>query len=79
MEIQTKKTITELTQNSVSVLTQRFIIEDEIELQVGENHRCAYINSKSGRIDIVENEPKEVSNSVLMIWGSEPTIIENEE
>lgn len=79
MDIQTKKTITDLTKDSVSILTQRFIVENETELQVGENHRCAYVNSKSGRIDIVENEPKEVSNSVLMIWGSEPTIIENEE
>ena len=78
MDIQTKKTITDLTKDSVSILTQRFIIENEIELQVGENHRCAYANSKSGRIEL-ENEPKNVIDSVLAIWGNEPTIIESKE
>lgn len=78
MDIITKKTLTDLNQDSVSVLTQKYVTVDGQELQVGENHRCAYANSKSGRIEL-ENEPKNVVDSILAIWGDTPTIIESKE
>lgn len=47
--IKEKKTVDMLTTYSVSILTQKFIDVDGVETQVGENHRCAYANSATGR------------------------------
>lgn len=79
MEIKEKKTVDMLTTDSVSILTKKFIEVDGVETQVGENHRCAYVNSETGRSDLQENEPEEVVNSVFSIWGDVPTINEEEE
>ena len=79
MEIQEKKTVDMLTSESVSVLTQKFINVDGVQTQVGQNHRCAYVNSESGRKSIVESEPEEIVTSVMPIWGDTPTISEPEE
>ena len=76
MDIIEKKTVDMLTNESVSILTQKFIEVDGVETQVGENHRCAYVNSESGRIKIQKEQPKEVVNSVFAIWGNIPTIVE---
>lgn len=120
MEKVTKKTVTNLTVESVSILTQQFEVETvteiryetqtetkyetqiqeqdgemvevqapvevevqvpvevevEKETQVGSNHRRAYSNSKSGRTELVANEPEEVVTEVLMVWGDEPTVKE---
>lgn len=74
--METKKTIDMLTKDSVSILTQKFIEEDGVSYQVGKNHRCAYVNSVSGRENIQTNEPEDISSIILAYWGSEPTIIE---
>ena len=79
MEIKEKKTVDMLTTYSVSILTQKFIDVDGVETQVGENHRCAYTNSTTGRQDLKKQEPKNVVNSVFAIWGNAPTINEEEE
>lgn len=79
MEIKEKKTVDMLTTNSVSILTQKFIYVDGVETQVGENHRCAYANSITGRQDLQKQEPQDVVNSVFAIWGDAPTINEEEE
>lgn len=79
MEIKEKKTVDMLTTDSVSILTQKFIDVDEVETQVGENHRCAYANSSTGRQDLQKQEPQDVVNSVFAIWGDVPTINEEEE
>jgi hypothetical protein len=73
-----EKTIDMLTKDSVSIITKKFIEEEGKRLQVGENHRCAYINSITGRESITANEPEDVSSVVLAYWGDEPTIIEEE-
>ena len=78
MDIITKKTVDMLTPESVSILTQQFIMLDGKEVQVGDNHRCAYVNSLSGRTAIAK-EPGEIVSSVMAIWGDSPTIIEKEE
>ena len=73
MEIKERKTVDMLTSESVSILTQKFIDVDGVETQVGQNHRCAYVNSEVGRKYLKENEPIEVVNSVLALWGDTPT------
>lgn len=79
MEIKVKKTVDMLTTDSVSILTQKFIDVDGVETQVGENHRCSYANSLTGRQDLQKQEPQDVVNSVFAIWGDVPTINEEEE
>lgn len=79
MEIKEKKTVDMLTTDSVSILTQKFIDVDGVETQVGENHRCAYANSETGRNELQKQEPQDVVNSVFAIWGDVPTINEEEE
>ena len=76
MKIKEKKTVDMLTTDSVSILTQKFIDVDGVETQVGENHRCAYTNSTTGRQDLQKQEPQDVVNSVFAIWGDVPTINE---
>lgn len=80
MEIETRKTVDMLTQNGVSILTQKFIeIEDDGKmLQVGENHRRAYVNSADGRVEISQNEPDDIVAAVMAIWGDAPTVEETE-
>ena len=76
MEIKEKKTVDMLTNYSVSILTQKFIVVVGVETQVGQDHRRAYVNSKTGRSGLQENEPEEVVNAVFSIWGDTPTIEE---
>ena len=79
MEIKEKKTVDMLTSESVSILTQKFIDVDGVQTQVGQNHRCAYINSESGRKSIAESEPEEIVTAVMAIWGGTPTVTETVE
>lgn len=60
------KIVTNLTSESVSILT----------VTNGKNHRRAYSNSESGRMNLVANEPKEVVEEIMVIWGNTPTIEE---
>lgn len=76
MEIKVKKTVDMLTTQTVSILTQKFIELDGIDTQVGNDHRCAYANSVTGRQDLQKQEPQDVVNSVFAIWGDAPTINE---
>lgn len=78
MEINEEKTVDMLTINSVSILTQKFIEIDGVKTQVGENYRCAYINSKIGRQYLREQESQNVVDSVFAIWGDTPTVIVEE-
>ena len=76
MEIKEKKTVDMLTNDSVSILTRKFAEIDGVEAQIGQDHRRAYVNSKTGRSGLQENEPEEVVNAVFSIWGDTPTIEE---
>lgn len=77
MEIKEEKVVDMLTKDSVSIITKKFIDVDGIKTQVGENHRCAYVNSERGREKISEEQPEEVVNAVFSIWGDAPTIEEH--
>lgn len=72
--METKKTVDMLTTDSVSILTQKFIVDDGEIVQVGKNHRKGYENSAVGRAELQEKEPPEVVNAVLAIWGDTPTV-----
>lgn len=72
--METKKTVDMLTTDSVSILTQKFIVDDGEIVQVGKNHRKGYENSVVGRAELQEKEPPEVVNAVLAIWGDTPTV-----
>ena len=76
MEITTKITIDMLTEESVSILTQKFLELDGEVTQVGMNHRKAYINSEQGRTELKAEQPKDVLNSVMSIWGDTPKVVE---
>lgn len=74
MDIKEKKTVDMLTIDSVSILTQKFIVEEDELLQVGNNHRKSYENSESGRKELQEKEPVDVVNAVLARWGDTATV-----
>lgn len=78
MDIETRKTVDMLAKDSVSILTQNFIEFEGKEQQVGENHRRAYTNSITGRAEIAENEPENVVNAVMAVWGDTETVKEIE-
>lgn len=78
METFEEKTIDRLTVNGVSILTQKFTFIDGVKTQIGENHRCAYSNSVSDRERLLANEPEGVVETVLSVWGDEPTVEEPE-
>lgn len=76
MEVLTKVTIDMLTSESVSILTQKYVTIEGVDTQVGENHRKAYVNSKSGRAGLQGEQTSDVVNAVLAIWGNAPTVTE---
>ena len=77
MEITTKVTIDMLTDESVSILTQKFLELDGEVTQVGMNYRKAYMNSEQGRTELKAEQPKATVNAVLAIWGDTPKVEEN--
>ena len=79
MEIKEKKTVDMLTTDSVSTLTQNYIEFNGVQTQVGQNHRCAYVNSETCRNALQSTEPEEVVTAVFAIWGDTPTVSEPKE
>lgn len=74
MEIITKITLDNLTENSVSVLTQQFAEINGQTVQIGENHRTAFVNSEYGRIELAVKLPEPYLSSVMAVWGENPTV-----
>ena len=71
-----KITLDMLTQDSVSVKKQQYIVQNGTEYAIGEPWRRAYVNSTQGRQEI-ENEVAEPYRGVIfMMWGDSPTIDE---
>ena len=75
MEIKEEKTVDMLTNQSVSILTQKFIEINGVRSQIGDGHRCAYVNSETGS-DLQGTEPEEIVNAVFAIWGESPTVVD---
>ena len=76
MDLKEKITLDMLTKDSVSVLRQQFINYNGTEMQVGENIRNAYMNSKSGREQLRMVLSDEYYNAVMTVWGNAPTVDE---
>ena len=76
MELKEKITLDMLTADSVSVLRQQFLNYNGTEMQVGENIRNAYMNSKSGREQLKAVLSDEYYTAVMTVWGADPTIDE---
>lgn len=76
MEINEEKTVDMLSTESVSILTRKVLIDGEVKSQVGENHRRTYLNSVSGREELLKEQTENVVNAVFAVWGSEPVVEE---
>ena len=64
----------ELTQDSVSVATRKYIEEEGVKYFVGNIHRRAFINSIEGRKEINDNLNDPYLSAVMTVWGSSPTV-----
>ena len=75
MEVLNKIILDMLTEDSVSVLTQRFLVnEDGSEEQIGVDHRKAYSIEE---IEDLKNELEEpYLTAVLNVWGEEELLNE---
>lgn len=71
-----KITLDMLTQDSVSVKKQQYVMQDGKEYAIGEPWRRAYVNSTSGRQQVQEEVAEPYKSVILMIWGNEPTVTE---
>lgn len=77
MNIIENKNIEDLFVDGVIIATQKMLISDGEEPQkVGDVKRVSYGNWQSDRQRLVENEPENIVNAVMAIWGDVPTIIE---
>jgi len=71
-----KITLDMLTKDSVSVKQQRYYNDNGALYPIGQPHRKAYMNSIIGRQEVQTELPQEQQNAIFAIWGSEPTILE---
>lgn len=71
-----KITLDMLTQDSVSVKRQKYIVQDGVQYPIGLPWRRAYINNISGRIQVQEEIPEPYKSVIFMMWGDKPTVSE---
>mgnify|MGYP001009130175 CR=1 FL=1 len=67
-----------LTESGVSIRWQKYVIEEGQEYYVGDPHRCAYINSERGRLEITQALTEPYLSAVMALWGDTPTVTETE-
>ena len=78
MEIKEEKTVDMLTNQSVSILTQKFIEINGVKSQIGDGHRCAYVNSETGRSDLRCLQSGENLQRLRMNWKNKKGGLKNE-
>lgn len=77
MEIKNVITVDNLTTESVSVKTQRVLIEDNgTETALGLPSRKAYANSNDGRVELKAEVQEPYFSAIIAVWGE--NIIEAE-
>lgn len=76
MEIRTKIYLDALTENSVTVKSQRYIVVEGEEMNIGEIHAKAYPNGEGGRTELMAELPEPFVTAVLAVWGDAPTVEE---
>ena len=69
MEVTEKITLDMLTKEGVSVLRQKFININDVEVQVGENVRNAFTNCEDDRKILTEQLSEDYYNAVMAVWG----------
>ena len=69
MEVTEKITLDMLTKEGVSVLRQKFININDVEVQVGENVRNAFTNCEDDRKILKEQRSEDYYNAVMAVWG----------
>lgn len=72
MDIKTRVYLDMLTENSVTVKTQRYTVMDGEEVNIGEIHARAYPNSAKGRAELLAEVPEPYLSGVLAVWGDVP-------
>lgn len=72
-------TLDALNKNSVSVKARKAIMQDGVTYEIGEPHRCAYVNSESGRAKLAKDVPEPYLSAVMAVWGNDPTMAEGGE
>ena len=76
MEIKNKISLDALNENSVTVKTQQYVEINGEELNVGELHAKAYMNSERGREELAEEVSEPYLSAVLSVWGEESKVKE---
>lgn len=72
MEIKNVITVDNLTTESVSVKTQRVLIEDNgTETALGLPSRKAYVNSDDGRTELAAEVQEPYFSAIIAVWGDE--------
>ena len=69
MEVTEKITLDMLTKEGVSVLRQKFININDVEVQVGGNVRNAFTNCEDDRKILKEQLSEDYYNAVMAVWG----------
>lgn len=72
-------TVDSLTEDSVSIKTQKHITENGVDYTVGPPHRKSYVNSEQGRLDIANDLADPQLSAVMAVWGDMPTVITKED
>jgi len=67
-------TLDMLTQDSVSLKKQNYVMAESQELPVGEPWRRAYINSTSGRAQVEAEVSEPYKTAIFAVWGDTPTV-----
>lgn len=72
MEIKNVITVDNLTTESVSLKTQRVLIEDDgTETALGLPSRKAYTNSNDGRTELAVEVQEPYFSAIISVWGNE--------
>ena len=78
MEIKNIITVDNLTTESVSVKTQRVLVEDNgIETVLGLPSRKAYANSNDGRTELAAEVSEPYFSGIIAVWGEQSEELEN--
>lgn len=78
MEIKNVITVDNLTTESVSVKTQRVLIEDNgTETALGLPSRKAYTNSNDGRTELAAEVQEPYFSAIIAVWGEQSEELEN--
>jgi hypothetical protein len=73
-----KITLDMLTQDSVSLKKQQYIVQDGQEYAIGQPWRRAYVNSVRGRTQVQEEVPEPYKTAIFAVWCDTPTVSEAE-